>query len=194
MTNVFRSHTPKRREITRVVTTHRDHKADLRIDFKQRCGYCNSLDKFKTTYFEIDHFIPEAILTIKSLTDYTNLVYSCRSCNNAKRKKWGTHDENIPIKDDKGFVEPCDDEYNSHFRRNEKGQILYTSNLGKWMHNALKLHKPQHEILWKLEQLDDVIKELKEMINKGSSNSNLKDLLLDTYEEYHTYINQFTEL
>ena len=190
----FRNHTPKRRNITRVVATHRDHKADLKIDFVSKCGYCNSSDTWKVTYYEVDHFIPEAILTIKTNTDYSNLVYSCRSCNNAKRKKWPTADENVPNRNDEGFIDPCDDDYLNHFSRKDTGEILYSSKLGEWMYYALKLHKPHHQVIWMLEQLEPVITEIKALADDEKIKPEVKDWIIQTYDRYTDYINQWRNL
>ncbi|MGB4775536.1 MAG: HNH endonuclease signature motif containing protein [Daejeonella sp.] len=186
----FRDHTPKRRNITRTVITHRDHKPDLKADFISRCGYCNSSDTWKVTYYEVDHFIPEAILTTKANTDYSNLVYSCRSCNNAKRKKWPTNDENFSHRNNEGFIDPCDDEYLNQFSRNNTGEILYNSELGKWMYYALKLHKPQHGVIWNLEQLEPLIAEIKALTDLINIPENIKDMIIQVFIKYDNYRNE----
>ena len=190
----FRDHTPKRRNITKAVTTHRDHKADLKIDFISKCGYCNSSDTWKTTYFEVDHFIPEALLTIKHNTDYSNLVYSCRSCNNAKRKKWPTNDENIPNRNDEGFIDPCEDDYLNQFSRSDIGEVLYNSKLGEWMYYALKLHKPQHQIIWQLEQIEPIIAEIKQINNLVDIPISVKDMIIKVFIKYDNYRNELRDL
>ena len=190
----FRDHTPKRRDITRVVATHRDHKPDLKIDFISRCGYCNASDTWKITYYEVDHFIPEAILTIKTNTDYSNLVYSCRSCNNAKRKKWATGDENVPNRNDEGFIDPCDDDYLNHFTRKTTGEIQFATKLGEWMYYALKLYKPQHQVIWSLEQTEEDINQIKLLIKSNRVPDALKDSIIQTFDKYTDYINQWRNL
>lgn len=169
--SVFREHTPKRRNIVRKVSKHGEHRKDLRLDFKNRCGYCNDIDNWRFNSFEIDHFIPKRrnkkqFLTIKESTDYSNLVYSCKSCNNAKSNKWPSNDQNVPNINDKGFIDPCDDEYGQHFDRQATGRIIAKTKLGIWMYNEIKLHKPQHEIIWNIEQLYILITELREVVEK----------------------------
>ncbi len=190
----FRSHTPKRRNITTVVAKYSNHKPELKIDFVSRCGYCNGTDQWKKTYFEVDHFIPESILTIKSVTDYSNLVYACRSCNNSKRKKWPTNDENVPNRNNEGFVDPCDDTYLTHFERKDSGEIVYTTDLGKWMYTALKLHKPQHEIIYILEQLEPLIVEIKALSKNDRVKPEIQEHINQTYARYHDYVNQWKDL
>lgn len=156
---------PVRRPIVKVVTHYSQHRDDLVFDFKARCGYCNSIHSYRNNSYEIDHFIPrirnkKPFLTIKSETDYSNLVYACKSCNNAKRNKWATNDETVAIENDKGFVDPCDLVYDSQFERLNTGEIKPLTNLGSWMYKELKLYKPQHEIIYQIEQLDLIIDEL----------------------------------
>ncbi len=186
----FRDYTPKRRPITTEVRRHGDHRQNLRVDFTMRCGYCNCPDSWKLTYYEIDHFIPEFILTIKSKTDYSNLVYACRSCNNSKRKQWPTNDENVPNLNDEGWMDPCDNLYNANFSRLPNGRIKSETLLGSWMYTALKLHKPQHEVIYNLEQLDLLIEEL-EKENKRAKNQLVESLLLTTYRKYKEYVGKF---
>jgi len=126
--------------------------------------------------------------TIKD-TDYSNLVYACRSCNNSKRAHWPTGDEFIHNKDDKGFIDPCDDEYEKQFRRYNNGRIIHQTQLGKWMYYKLKLHKPQHEIIWQIQELDNLIEECEGLLAK-MDNQVLKDKLLNLYREYHKYTKQ----
>ncbi|WP_028524679.1 HNH endonuclease [Runella limosa] len=190
----FRLHTPKRRTITTVVNHYTDHKSDLQLDFKNRCGYCNDIHTWRVFSFEIDHFIPrkkdkKPFLTIKTDKDYSNLVYACKSCNNAKSNKWPTNDENIPYTNDEGFIDPCDINYNRQFTRLNNGQIRPITNLGKWMYNNLKLYKPQHEIIWKIEELEDLIDECENVL-KTIDNDILKDKVLGLYREYREYTKQ----
>ncbi|MDV3719762.1 HNH endonuclease [Elizabethkingia anophelis] len=198
----FRDFTPKRRPIIKYVSKYTQHRDDLKIDFKDRCGYCNDIYIWRFASFEIDHFIPRKkdkknFLTIKTETDYSNLVYACRSCNNSKSNKWPTNDQSIPHRNDQGFVDPCEDDYNNHFTRLDNGQIKPTTNLGEWIYNNLKFHKPQHEVIWNIEQLDGLIKESKLLLNNISDDSLAKvtkDLLLNLYDKYLIYTKQLGEL
>ncbi|HFG4489629.1 hypothetical protein [Acinetobacter baumannii] len=73
------------------------------------------------------------------------------------------------------------------------GRIVPTTKLGNWMLKELKLDKPQHEIIYNLEQLDKIIDELQELILK------LEDL--DLYRritslllKYRAYIRQLSDI
>ena len=191
--SVFREHTPKRRNITTNVSSHREHRNDLKRDYQDRCGYCNDLDKWRIIWFEIDHFIPQKrnkkqFLTIKTSTDYSNLVYSCRSCNNAKRNKWPSNDETIPIVNNEGFIDPCNDDYNNQFDRLDSGRIMPRTDLGDWMYKALKLYNPQHEILWNIEQLYLVIVEIRRFVDENPDDIDLMKRLITLYNAYDDYI------
>ncbi|RXM63086.1 HNH endonuclease [Chryseobacterium sp. CH1] len=156
---LFRSFTPVRRPITKAVSHYREHREDLMTDYQNRCGYCDDINIWRTVWFEIDHLVPQKYLVTIKDTDYSNLVYACRSCNNAKRANWPTQKENIHNENDEGFIDPCNEDYNKQFSRQDNGRIKAESNLGEWMYNKMKLYKPQHEIIWNIEQLDILIGE-----------------------------------
>lgn len=189
----FRSIHPKRQNITTKVSTYNAHKESLRKDFNERCGYCNCFDHFKKTFYEIDHFIPVNILTIMSATDYANLVYACRSCNNAKSCKWPSNDESIPHFNNEGFIDPCDENYAVQFTRNDNGEIVPITELGKWMYRELKLYNFQHAIIWKLEQLYFQIKEIKELIKEDENHplNKLMDQLCRQYFDFDTQLREY---
>lgn len=188
----FRKYKPKRRNITRKVKSHSEHKDDLKKDYKSRCGYCDDIDRWRKEWFEIDHFVPKKHLKTIKDTDYSNLVYSCRSCNNAKRDHWPTMNELIHHENNEGFIDPCDEEYGTQFRRNKSGEIFYQTSLGKWMYYKLKLHKPQHEIIWLIEEVDEVIEKCEELL-KHIPNAEIQNRLLYLYRIYRKYTKQLGE-
>lgn len=186
---VFRNHTPKRSPITLKVSHYREHLEPLKIDYQGRCGYCNDIDIWRIAWFEIDHLVPKKYLVTIQDTDYSNLVYACRSCNNAKRAQWPTADEKIHNINDEGFIDPCNDDYNNQFSRLENGRIHPETRLGEWMYNKMKFYKPQHEIIWNIEQLDILIDE-SEALLKAINNPTLEEKLLPLYREYRNYTKQ----
>ena len=159
----LREKTPKRRPITTVVSTWGDHKPDLKIDFNDRCAYCDSHDGYRHTWYEVDHFIPKAFFRqFGKITDtqYDNLVYSCKFCNNGKHNKWPTESETIYNDGKIGFVDPCSDEYDTHFYRNADGSIMWASDVGKWMYQiAFKFDQRERgiKLLWNLQKLKSLI-------------------------------------
>jgi uncharacterized protein (TIGR02646 family) len=187
--SVFREHTPKRRPITTVVKKYGDHRSDLRIDYKNRCGYCNDIESYRITWFEIDHFVPKEYLKTITETDYSNLVYACRSCNNAKRAKWPTKDEKIHHQNNVGFMDPCDDTYNNQFSRLNNGRIVPKTELGSWIYKELKFYKPQHEVIWNIEILDTLIDEISVVLEHSPSDS-LSERLTLCLLEYRKYVKE----
>lgn len=171
---LFRTKTPIRRVVPTmnpIGNNWSEHKTDLREDFNNRCGYCDSYDGYRHTYFEVDHFVPKDFFKKNgniSLTQYTNLVYSCKFCNNAKRAKWPTKSETVFNDGMKGFVDPCDVEYEKHFYRTSDGGIMWNTKLGKWMFSeAFKFDERQHgiKILWNLSCLEQIINALTVVLN-----------------------------
>ncbi|RPH31598.1 MAG: HNH endonuclease [Bacteroidales bacterium] len=188
----FRKETPKRRDIKTAVTIYSDHRDELKKDYKCRCGYCNDIDLWRTVWFEIDHFVPQKYLKTIKDTDYSNLVYACRSCNNSKWAHWPTGNELIHNLNDEGFIDPCNDDYGVQFERGLDGKITYKTKLGKWMFYKLKLHKPQHEVIWNIEETYNLINECKEILNKIDS-PEIKNRLLILYGKYVEYTLKLSE-
>ena len=140
------------------------HKQDLKEDFHHHCGYCGSYDGFRHTYFEVDHFIPKTFflpLGNISATQYSNLVYSCKFCNNFKSSKWPSQSETIFHLNDEGFIDPCDAEYDNNLYRTSDGGIMWKTKLGKWMVlNAFRfdIRMDAIKLLWQVNQRRKLVK------------------------------------
>lgn len=158
--NDFRKKTPARSVDVPKYNQYSKYREILQSDFHQRCGYCGDHDFFRETYYEIDHFVPKEFLHTISESEYSNLVYSCRLCNNSKRKKWPTKDEKIHNDGVKGFIDPCSTEYPKQFERIPDGSIYAKTELGSWMWSALNLGNPAHRLKYKLEELKIILDEL----------------------------------
>lgn len=197
----FRDFTPSRSNITRTVSSHRDHKEDLIRDFQNRCGYCNTIDTWRIAWYEVDHFVPKKHLVTISDTDYSNLVYSCRSCNNAKRAQWPTESETTHNNGIEGFIDPCSSEYGKLFYRNYDGTINTNNTiLAKWIYNALKLYKSIHSITWNIEQTSNEIDEIKKLIKQQggiqqvlSKNPNIVVKVYNLFDKYQEYTKSLTK-
>lgn len=166
------------------------YRNQLELDFNHRCGYCDDRDFPRANSFEIDHFVPQKVDDSK-YTDYSNLVYACKSCNNAKRAKWPTGNKSIPNDGKIGWIDPCSKDYESQFERLEGGKIRPLSEIGKWMYDNLKLWKKQHEILWNCEKLEVNINKLYSLYNNGELPPEQKDLLIQLYQQYIKVLNSF---
>lgn len=160
----FRNHENKR-TCTKTYANYQDYKQYLASDFSHRCAYCNLLDSKITSFFEVDHFVPQAE-TKKNKdfvfldTDYNNLVYACRNCNNAKSNIF-EGDLTIDPYENKRFYDPVKKDYNEIFERNKYGAISSADSKGKSMIVDLKLYKPIHNLAWICEQLDSLSERLK---------------------------------
>ena len=154
----FRIIAPKRRIDAPKGKKYREYKTILREDFHERCGYCGDHDFFRDSYYEIDHFVPKTINKDRE-NDYSNLVYSCRLCNNSKRAKWPTEDANKYNNGKEGWIDPCNPQYANQFERLSDGSVRSKTILGKWMWKSLSLGNPIHRLKWTLERLRVTLKE-----------------------------------
>jgi len=157
--NSIHKHKPQR-TCVRVEGNYKNYKEDLRNDFYKRCGYCDDLDYYYggRRIYHIDHFKPHSIARFTSLKHtYSNLVYSCPFCNIAKSNKW---------EDYNGFIDPCDDEYDEHLKRENDGKITYkTSPQGEFIWKNIKLYLRRHELLWMLDKVETQKEKLNELID-----------------------------
>ena len=143
-----------------------DHKPDLREDFNKHCGYCGSYDHYSQTWFEVDHFVPKSLFVKTGkigLCQYDNLVYSCKFCNNVKSSKWPSNDEAISNINNKGFIDPCNVDFDTQVYRTNNGSIRWLTPLGKWM----------VEVGFKFDERDYAVKLLWELNNLRKSIENM---------------------
>lgn len=167
------------------------HKPDLKIDFNGHCAYCDSYDGFRHTYFEVDHFVPKDFLKRIAgkigFTQYSNLVYACKFCNNNKLDNWPSKSEKIYNDGKIGFVDPCDAVYDTHFYRMNDGGIMWNTELGKWMFTeAFKFDERYDSIklLWNLNRIRKALEQLKLELNKYQKSSSRYILILEKMKEY----------
>lgn len=167
----FRKKTPLRRKDRAKCKNYNSYRDTLREDFNQRCGYCDDLDIYRIRSFTIDHFVPqnptEFTCTIAP-NYYYNLVYACRYCNAAKTNKWPSKDEKIHHNGKEGFIDPVEKIYTELYQRTSTGRIEPVNSedeLAWFIISELKLWKPIHERMWKLEKVDLLIEKIEEKLN-----------------------------
>lgn len=134
----------------------------LKKDFCGRCAYCNLQDTAITTPFEVDHFIPRSVFKHGRMdleTEYKNLIYSCKKCNNAKR---GQFTGNIDLENPTNelFYDPTIVDYNDIFFRNHLGAIDSDDKKGKESIIRLKLYRPIHILAWLCEEINETANRL----------------------------------
>ena len=122
----------KRRTNVKKENDYRKYEGTLSEDFGHICGYCGKSELVTSKGFEIDHFVPACIARERE-TYYSNLVYSCFTCNRKKWRKWPTEDKDINHNGQVGFIDPATDEYDEHLRRTDVGDIVGLTDVGIYM-------------------------------------------------------------
>lgn len=194
----LRLQTPKRTYSGKAKTNYRSYKKELRDDFNKRCGYCDDSDFLcgGRRGFHIDHFKPKSKFEHLE-NDYGNLVYSCPYCNWAKSDDWPSDDEKQNVIGDKGYVDPCDSDYERHFERHANGRIRPKTELGKYMFKKLKLGLRRHQLAWIRDCLDKLLEELSGCLDgmekENPIQSELANRHLELYKTYRHYRSMFEE-
>ncbi|SMN14781.1 hypothetical protein CRYPA_721 [uncultured Candidatus Thioglobus sp.] len=161
---------------------YKSFKRYLRDDFNRRCGYCDGSDIHygQKINYHIDHFKPKSKFPNLE-TEYSNLIYSCPYCNNAKSDKWEDVD---------GFIDPCNDEYDNHLQRDNKGQIKATTRQGKYIVNNLKLYLKRHELIWSL----SILEKQKQQLNQIDANDSNELEILKQFRGIQVQIDIYNDI
>lgn len=175
---------PTRAHSGEVWRTNSSNKRRLVIDFENKCGYCDDHDKYSGGYnsYHVEHFAPKEKYQHLEFT-YENLLYCCPYCNISKSDKWVGSNATESIVGDRGFVDPCTDEYYLHLRRDNLGNIEYTTSIGKYMYEELKLYLNRHSILYNLEKVRLKKKLLCAKIDEKRLKQEDTVILEETYKE-----------
>lgn len=175
---------------------YRSYKRYLSKDFNNRCGYCSDFDGWiggEDTY-HIDHFAPKSKFPHLE-NEYSNLVYACSFCNRFKSDDWPSNDHTVNILNDKGFIDPCNHEYEEYFERDVYGNIVPNNHVAIYMHKKMQLFLARHRIIWNLTRIKiqlDKLKPLSESYKtdevKYAKIKELYFLLSIEFQEYLTYL------
>jgi hypothetical protein len=100
----------------------------LRDEFLFRCVYCLHREQWygRGATFHIDHFIP-VTTGRQGVTDYSNLLYACGTCNESKKSILGLPD-------------PCKIAFNECLRVNPDGSVQTLNQYGQKLEQALRLN------------------------------------------------------
>jgi hypothetical protein len=140
----------------------------LRDEFTFRCVYRLHREQWygRDSTFNIDHFCPVAINPL-SKSEYTNLLYACATCNNAKRDLVGVPDpcsiafaDCVIIKDD-GEVEALNQAGESlikKLRLNSSKNLQYRA---RWMRMLATLHACNVELYCEFMAFPDELPDLR---------------------------------
>ena len=172
------------------------NKKHLAIDFKHRCAYCDDLDNIyngKSSY-AVEHFAPKGKFPQLRFT-YDNLLYACRFCNTSKSDDWPSDSPKINVVGERGYVDPCTNEYYIHLDRdNNTGCIFYKTEIGKYMYEHLKLYLKRHSVSFMMEKIyakrEELEESIKEDINKGLDISIKKEVLITLDREFISYYDE----
>lgn len=189
-----------KRTCSETYASYRSYKPFLQEDFNGRCGYCDDLDIHcgGKDVFHIEHFRPHSRPEFEHLKhDYNNLVYACPYCNRAKSNDWPAGDSEQTVVDGRGYVDPCDVDYENHLTRQDDGRILPQTAVGSYMFEHLKLGLRRHQLAWVYEQLEVLLRELTTELRNFDGNPNLPQKLskhhLELTYEFLKYKSLFEE-
>ena len=162
----------------------------LREDFGNMCGYCGKDFNIINCPYQKDHLIPEDIAKkvgrLDLLTDYNNLVYSCRVCNRNKWHNWPfdnvdkTHDDKV------GFVDPATEEFDEHMMRDENGRIVPRTQVGIYMYKIFNFSNRLTDVWWQLSVISKEINEIDSLLEKEENVDGLRE-----YRRLHRQFNSF---
>ena len=132
-----------RRETPPELSRYQGYKPYLRRDFYYSCVYCtvheNDLQGWR--YFDVEHFRPKSLPQFSHLeVVYSNLLYACSICNTYKSNDWPSDD---PINDGRGYLDPCEHDYDDHFAIVSEVEIKGRSGVGQYMVEHLHLNRVQ---------------------------------------------------
>lgn len=183
----FREFAPQR-SCTKTYAAYGSFKKYLASDFKNRCGYTNSHHMWfgGVTTFHIDHFKPHKKFPELKET-YSNLVYACSYVNILKSDD-----------DPENYLDPCLEDYNKHFYRDEHGTIYpdKSSLQAVYMHKKLKLGLSRYKVIWSLEKLYFLMSKLEDLEKTLESESKeeheLYKLYFELAKEFRGYLHYLT--
>lgn len=161
------------RTYTKKYADYHKYKQHLADDFNHKCGYtdCSEMWFGGKSTFQIDHIKPK-IKYPDLENEYSNLVYCCSHVN---RAKW---DDDSP-----NYLDPCSEDFNNHFERNDRGYIVPKTPQGKYMFEHMQLGLFRYAIIWNLDRLTDRIKKLEKL----KPDREIKELLGELCVEYFRY-------
>ncbi|CAC9538139.1 hypothetical protein [uncultured Gammaproteobacteria bacterium] len=170
------------RTCTKTYSSYRSFRSYLADDFNHRCGYCDDPDIHygQTISYHIDHFKPKSKFPDLE-TNYSNLVYSCPYCNGAKSDKWQEVD---------GFIDPCDNEYDKHLERTDKGKITCVTQRGQYIVENLRLYLKRHELIWSLA----ILEWQKQQLNQINTIDSNELMVLRKFKEIQEQIDKYNNI
>jgi len=180
---------PSRRTTITLRSRYSLYKVDLRQDFISKCGYCDTPDYYSggTRGFHIDHFAPKSRFS-ELKNNYANLVYCCPICNIGKSDDWPGESAEVCYIDEKGYIDPCHDDYQTHLARNTDGTILPLTPLGGYIYKNLKMNLRRRQICWLMERMEQQLQQLAVIAERADAQSDEVKALCQLTLKYFEYV------
>ncbi|QUH28823.1 HNH endonuclease [Vallitalea guaymasensis] len=183
----------RRRAKYRKKKRYTSYKKELVEDFQNMCGYCGKDFNYMRCEHQIDHLIPvDACKKFKQenmISEYSNLVYSCRVCNRNKWNDWPLDNINDIHDGQKGYIDPATEEYDTHLKRNSNGEIIPLTSLGNYMYDIFKFEYRLTSLIWKATCIKKEIEILKKKIDKLEGEERTEYL-----EKFYLFQTQFDNM
>lgn len=107
------------------------------------------------------------------------------------------HSSAVAVVGNKGFIDPCTDEYEKNLGRHTSGEIYYKTTLGKYMFYEMKLYLQRHQLIYNLGRVHAKLKEVKKEIDRREHLHKPTEDLTELYKElcviFFEYYNAFSE-
>jgi hypothetical protein len=129
-------------------TTAERQRNCLRLDFDFRCVYCLTHESeaapgYQYGAFEIEHFKPKGMKKFRGLRHtYSNLLWSCQTCNRAKGIKWPAADL---ARAGFRFVDPSTEGLGKHLFLTGLDTVAHQTKAGEYIVRQLNLNSPTHK-------------------------------------------------
>lgn len=151
-----------------------NYRQELRLDFWYSCAYCSITEiEAQGIAFEIDHYFPQKHFA-KLINDYTNLMWSCATCNGLKEDYFADD-----YARQKGYfiIRPDEDDPRNHFD-SRKHQLSPKTATGEFNLEKLRLNRLQ---LQKIREIRERLYEAQGYISFGITE--LLSIPLDTIKK-----------
>lgn len=119
---------------------YQGYKRYLRDDFEYSCVYCDIHENEHggPRFFTVEHFRPKSRFP-DLRTEYTNLLYACSVCNSYKSDDWPSDE---PLRDGKGYLDPCQHDYAQHFSYGAGFLVEGLTPVARYMIARMHLNRP----------------------------------------------------
>ena len=165
---------------------YKKYRQEIRQDCLGRCVYCDLHENEMRgqAVMEIDHFRPRGKFPELANNPH-NLVWSCASCNGNKSNHWPALGTNDTFVDNKGFIDPFEENRSDYFKVQSDGFIIPLKPPAGYIVEQLVLNDNTPTIKRKLRyQAHKLIPILERRIAKLEQRRSLSDEEAETLSTY----------